>query len=97
MAITTPEQPRNRRFRHRATPGEEALIKTAAEREGLSVTDLIIRAARESAEASLADQTRFVLDDKRWKLFLGALDRSAKSKPRLKKLFAESHVAKRRP
>lgn len=97
MAITTPEQPRDRRFQLRATPGEEALIKTAAERQGLSVTDFIIRAARERAEASLADQTRFVLDDKRWKLFLAALDRPAKSKPRLKKLFAEPHVAKRRP
>lgn len=60
------------------------------------MTDFIIRAARERAEESLADQTRFVLDEKQWKLFLEALDRPAKEKPRLKKLLSERHVATRR-
>lgn len=96
MAIFAPEQPKTRRFQLRATATEEALIKVAAERQGLNVTDFIIRAARERAEESLADQTRFVLDEKQWKLFLEALDRPAKEKPRLKKLFSERHVATRR-
>jgi len=68
MAITTPEQPKNRRFQLRAT---------------------------EKAEAALADQTRFVLNEKQWKLFMEALDRPAKEKPRLRKLFAEPHVSER--
>jgi uncharacterized protein (DUF1778 family) len=96
MAISTPEQRRDRRFQLRATAREETLIKVAAERQGVNVTDFIISAAREKAEETLADQTRFVLDDKQWKQFMRALDRPPREKPRLKKLFSESHVAERR-
>ena len=96
MATITPEQPKDRRFQLRATAREETLIKVAAERQGVNITDFILTAAREKAEVALADQTRFVLDDRRWALFLKALDRPAKKKPRLRKLFAESHVAERR-
>jgi uncharacterized protein (DUF1778 family) len=96
MAISTPEQPRDRRLQLRATAREETLIKVAAERRGVNVTDFIISAAREKAEQTLADQTRFVLNEKQWKQFMEALDRPPKEKPRLKKLFSEVHVAKRR-
>ena len=41
--------------------------------------------------------TRFVLDEKQWKAFMAALDRPPKDKPRLRRLFTESHIAKRRP
>jgi uncharacterized protein (DUF1778 family) len=97
MAISTPDQPRNRRFQLRATPKQETLIKVAAERQGVNVTDFIIRSACEKAEQALSDQTRFVLDEKQWKDFMAALDRPPKDKPRLRRLFAEAHVARRRP
>jgi uncharacterized protein (DUF1778 family) len=96
MAISTPDAPRTRRFQLRATASEEALIKIAAERQGVNVTDFIMRSAREKAEQALSDQTRFVLDAKQWKAFLAALDRPARNKPRLRRLFRETHVAKRR-
>jgi uncharacterized protein (DUF1778 family) len=96
MAISTPEQPRDRRFQLRATAAEEALIKVAAERRGVNVTEFILRSAREKAEQDLADQTRFVLDDRQWKAFMAALDRPPREKPRLRRLFTEPHVAKRR-
>ncbi len=96
MATSTPEQPKDRRFQLRATASEETLIKVAAARQGVDVTDFIIRAARERAEETLASQTRFLLNEDQWKLFMEALDRPAKEKPRLKKLFSERHVAKRR-
>ena len=96
MATSTPEQPRDRRFQLRATASEEELIKVAADRQGVNITDFILRSAREKAEQSLADQTRFVLDDNQWKAFMSALDRPAKDKPRLRQLFREQHVAKRR-
>jgi uncharacterized protein (DUF1778 family) len=96
MATSTHEQPRDRRFQLRATAREETLIKVAAEQQGLNVTDFIISAAREKAEETLADQTRFVLEDPQWKRFMEALDSPPQSKPRLKKLFRENHVAKRR-
>ena len=96
MAITTPEQPKDRRFQLRTTAREETLIKVAAARQGINVTDFILSAAREKAEEALADQTRFVVNELQWKQFMAALDRPAKEKPRLRKLFAEVHVAKRR-
>ena len=96
MAISTPEQPKDRRFQLRASVREETLIKVAAERQGVNVTDFILSAAREKAEEALANQTRFVLDEERWKEFMQALDRPAQEKPRLRKLFTETHVARRR-
>jgi uncharacterized protein (DUF1778 family) len=97
MSISTPNRPRNRRFQLRATAAEETLIKVAADRQGMNVTEFILRSAREKAEQALSDQTRFVLDEKRWKAFMAALDRPAANKPRLRRLFTETHVAKRRP
>jgi uncharacterized protein (DUF1778 family) len=96
VAISTPEQPRNRRFQLRATAAEEVLIKVAAERQGVNVTEFIVRSACEKAEQALSDQTRFVLDDKQWMAFMAALDRPPRSKPRLRRLLTEPHVAKRR-
>ena len=96
MAISTPVQPRDRRFQLRATAQEETLIKVAAERKGLNVTEFILSAAREKAEEALVDQATFVLNDGQWKAFMAALDRPARQKPRLRKLFSEPHVAKRR-
>jgi len=97
MALTTPEQTKDRRFQLRATAREEQMIKVAAGRQGLSVTDFILGAAREKAEETLADQTRFVLDERQWKAFMDALDRPPQRKPHLRKLFAEPHVVERRP
>ena len=96
MALASPGQPRDRRFQLRATASEETLIKVAAERQGVSVTDFIMRSACEKAEQALSDQTRFVIDDKQWKAFLAALDRPPRDKPRLRRLFREPHVAQRR-
>jgi uncharacterized protein (DUF1778 family) len=96
MATSSPDQPRDRRFELRATATEEKLIKIAAERQGVNVTDFIVRSACEKAEQALSDQTRFTLDERQWKAFMEALDRPPKDKRRLRRLFTEPHVAKRR-
>ncbi|MBV9085149.1 MAG: DUF1778 domain-containing protein [Acidobacteriaceae bacterium] len=96
MFLSQPAQPRDRRFQLRATASEEELIRIAAEHQGVNVTEFIMRSAREKAEEALADQTRFVLDDAQWKQFVAALDRPAQDKPRLRRLFKEKHIAKRR-
>jgi uncharacterized protein (DUF1778 family) len=87
---------KDRRLQLRATASEETLIKVAAKRQGVNITDSIIRSACENAEQALADQTRLVLDDKQWKVFMATLDRPPKDKSRLRRLFNESHVVKRR-
>ncbi len=96
MALSHQEQPRDRRFQLRATAAEEELIRVAAERQGVNITEFIMRSAREKAEETLAEQTRFVLDEVRWNQFAAMLDRPAKIKPRLRRLFQEEHVAQRR-
>jgi uncharacterized protein (DUF1778 family) len=68
----------------------------AAERRGVNVTDFILGAAREKAEEALADQTRFVLDERQWKRFMAALDRPPRVIPQIRKLFAERPIAQSR-
>jgi len=96
MALAAQRQSRDRRFQLRATIREEKLIKVAAERRGVNVTDFILGAAREKAEEALADQTRFVLDERRWKRFMAALDRPPQVIPQIRKLFSERPIAESR-
>ena len=44
----------------------------------------------------LTDQTRFVLNDKQWKLFMDAIDRPPRVIPQIKKLFSEPPITKSR-
>ena len=55
-----------------------------------------MRSAREKAEQALSNQTRFVLGERQWQAFMAVLDRPAKDKPRLRRLFKEQHIAIRR-
>jgi len=96
MALTARPQSRDRRFQLRATVRDQKLIKVAAARRGVNVTDFILGAAREKAEAALADQTHFVLDDRQWKRFMDALDRPPRVIPQIRKLFAGRTIAESR-
>ena len=96
MGLATEPQSRTKRFSLRATPRQQRLIEVAAERQGRSATDFILESACEKAEQALTDQTRFVLDDKRWKLFMNALDRPPRVIPQIKKLFSDPPIAKSR-
>jgi len=51
----------------------------------VNVTDFIISAAREKAQETLTDQTRFVLNEKQWKQFMDTLDRPPREKPAAEK------------
>lgn len=93
MGLASNRQSRTKRFNLRATPRQERLIKVAAERKGLNVTDFILESACEKAEEALSDQTRFVLNDKQWKAFMEALDRPPQVIPQIRKLFSEPSTA----
>ena len=97
MASLLSHQRRARRLQLRATAAQEKLNRTAAARQGTTVTDFVLQSAREKAEQVLSEQTRFVLDEKQWEAFAATLDSPPKNKPRLRRLFTESHVAARRP
>jgi uncharacterized protein (DUF1778 family) len=104
MAFSARRQSRDRRFQLRATVHEEKLIRVAAQRRGVNVTDFILGAAREKAEAALADQTHFVLadqthfvlDDRQWKRFMDALDQPPRVIPQIRKLRAVRSMAESR-
>ena len=79
---------RTRRINLRATDRQEELIRTGAETTGVSVTDFILESACLQAEHVLADKREFAASPKQWKAFIDALDRPARVKPELARLFA---------
>ncbi len=93
MGILTSDQTRTKRFNLRATPKQENLIRVAAERQGLNVTDFILESACEKAEQALADQSHFVLNEKQWALFMEALDAPPRVIPEIKRLFSNPSIA----
>jgi uncharacterized protein (DUF1778 family) len=96
MDIATSNESKSKRFNLRATPKQETLIRIAAKRRGLDVMDFIIESACEKAEQTLAEQTRFVIDQTQWDLFMDALDAPPRVIPHVKKLFAEPPTAESR-
>ena len=96
MGVSMNSQTRSKRFNLRATPKQERLIRVAAECKGLNVTDFILASACEKAEQALTDQTRFVVDKKRWAAFMKALDEPPKAIPAIRKLFSEPSIAESR-
>ena len=96
MSISTTDESKSKRFNLRATPKQENLIRVAAKRQGVDVTDFIIESACEKAEQTLSDQAHFVLDQARWDLFMKALDAPPQVIPQIKKLFAEPPIAESR-
>ena len=96
MGVSTKSQTRTKRFNLRATARQEKLIKVAAERQGVNVTDFILESACQRAEETLATQVHFVLNEKQWRLFMEALDRPPHVIPQIRKLFSEPSVAESR-
>jgi uncharacterized protein (DUF1778 family) len=86
---------RTRRISLRATDRQEKLIRTGADTSGLSVTDFILDSACLQAEHVLADKREFLVSSEQWKAFVEALDRPAKIKPELARLFSETGVLER--
>jgi uncharacterized protein (DUF1778 family) len=89
MATSRARTIRTRRINLRATGHQEKLIRTGAETTGVSVTDFILESACLQAEHVLADKREFAASPRQWKAFIEALDRPARVKPELARLFAE--------
>jgi uncharacterized protein (DUF1778 family) len=88
MANSRARTIRTRRINLRATDRQEKLIRTGAETSGVSLTDFILESACVQAEHVLADKREFAASPKQWKAFLEALDRPARVKPELARLFS---------
>lgn len=89
MSTTRTRPARTRRINLRATPHQDRLLRAGAQVKAVSVTDFIIESACLHAEHALADKREFVLSASEWRKFSAALDKPARSKPALARLFAD--------
>lgn len=89
MASPPRQSAKSERLELRASRRQASVIRQAAEASGKTVTAFVLDAAHAEAQRELADRRIFSLDKNRWEQFVKALDRPAKSKPRLKRLLEE--------
>ena len=90
------EQLPDRQLTLRLMATDAARIEAAAKYQGVDAAEFIFRSACEVAERTLTKQVRPAIENQQWKEFMDALDRAPREKPRLRRLFAEDHVAGRR-
>lgn len=76
------------RIHLRIATEDKALFEQARSLHEESMTEFLVESGRERAERLLADRTHFVLGDADWRAFTAALDRPAKVRPELARLFA---------
>ena len=88
-------QTRTAKFDLRLTPEAKKKIQTAAASAGRTLSDFVLESALVRAEETLADRTRFALDQDRWALFLAALDAPPRKHARLSRLLQEPSVFER--
>jgi uncharacterized protein (DUF1778 family) len=83
---------KSRRINLRASPDQEGLLRSVAQRKGQTMTEFIIQSACAAAEREFADEKEFRLSPEKWHAFVEALERPAQVHPRLLRLFAQSSV-----
>ena len=87
---------RSSRLGLRATPGQEAVLRRAAEAAHKSLTDFILDSACRAAEQTLLDQRLFVVDGVRGQALMTLLERPARSNPGLRDLFSRPAAGKKK-
>lgn len=80
--------PKTQRLNLRIEKEDETLFKRAAMVRRESLTQFLVESGRERAERLLADRTSFRVDAEAWQEIVAAMDRPAKARPRLAKLFS---------
>ena len=86
---------RAERIALRVVAAEKTRLEQAAKLQHKSLTEFVLSASREAAEAVLGDQTRFVLPALQMKALHAALDSPPRSIAKLKQLFARPSVFRR--
>jgi uncharacterized protein (DUF1778 family) len=92
MPATALRKKRTERLNVRLSDREARLIRLGAEHRGVNITSFILESACVRAEQEIAESRHFEMSSKDWQKFSKALERPARVKPRLKKLFSESTV-----
>ncbi len=83
------------RLNVRLTPAQDEVLRRAAEAQGESMSEYVLRHAIEAAEMDLADRRVFVVDDDAWNELQALLSRPAVHKPLLAKLLTTASVLER--
>ncbi len=81
-------QPRDVTINLRANQRQRTLIDQAAETLGKNRSDFMLEAACREADTVLLARRLFLLDEKAYKRFTAALDKSPADNPKLRRLLA---------
>lgn len=73
----------------RASPSVKQLLQEAARVSHKNVSEFLLDAGILAANQTLADRTRFELNEAQWLAFQTALDQPVSAKPTLKKLLSD--------
>jgi uncharacterized protein (DUF1778 family) len=92
MATPQVKQTRERRWNLRVERSEDEIVRAASDAAGTSYSNFIRGAAVTEAERILADRTRFVLDEDRWRRLNELLDRPPRIPAGLRDLFSRPSV-----
>src|SRR5580692_9362298 len=91
MASKAPTK--TRRIEIRITEEERDLEQAAATASGETLSEFVRRAARHEAERTLAERTRYILDDEAAQRFLAALEQPSPSSERgLRRLIEKPSI-----
>jgi uncharacterized protein (DUF1778 family) len=88
-ATTPTKSTKSSRLNIRTTDAEKHLLEQAAALSRMTASQFVMEAALRSAEAMLADQTRFALAPEEWQAFKEMLERPARVLPALRSAAAK--------
>ncbi len=80
------------RLNIRVSEHQKDVIARAANYRNTTVSNFVLEQAYEEAQAILADQSQFVVDERQWKKVCKALDAPPKNIAALRKLLTEPGV-----
>jgi len=83
------------RLNVRLTTAQDEVLRRAAESQGESMSEYVLRHAIEAAETDLADRRVFVLDTAGWDQLQTVLDRAPAARPQVAKLLTTPSVLER--
>lgn len=92
MVQDTVEVQKETRLSIRASEWEKSVLVQAAQVRHLNISQFVLQASLNAAQAVLAEQTEFRLAPEQWQAFCERLDAPAKVIPELLALFSEPEV-----
>ena len=92
MVYSTLMAVKTERLNLRLTPGQDAVLRRAAEARGESASDYVLRHAVEAAEMDLADRRVFMVDDAAWSELQALVSAPPRLPAQMAKLLSSSSV-----